>query len=132
VDSFLGKGSPFLGFYLIWGLFQRVDLILHCPRRNIPFFTLWRNAMAAIPRELILARRNKLEAKQNKIKAFQEKIREEEKRLAELILDQEEKRQKIIGRIMAKRMEEDPDLRAWFNQEINKNLNKKQERDLFF
>lgn len=87
--------------------------------------------MAAIPRELILARRNKLEAKQNKIKAFQEKIREEEKRLAELIQDQEERRQKIIGRIMAKRLEEDPDLKSWFDQEIEKNLSSRKERDLF-
>lgn len=87
--------------------------------------------MAATPREKILARRKRLEAKQNKIKAFQEKLRQEEKRLAALILDQEEMKHKIIGRIMVKRMENDQELKAWFGQEIEKQLTNRQERDLF-
>lgn len=87
--------------------------------------------MAATPREKILARRNRLEAKQNKIKAFQEKLRHEEKRLAAMIQDQEEMKHKVIGRIMAKRMEDDQDLKAWFGQEIERQLTNRQERDLF-
>lgn len=87
--------------------------------------------MAATPREKILARRKRLDAKQNKIKAFQEKLRQEEKRLAALIQDQEEIKHKIIGRIMAKRMEDDQELKAWFGQEIEKQLTNQQERDLF-
>lgn len=87
--------------------------------------------MAATPREIILARRKRLEAKQNKIKAFQEKIRQEEKRLVAMIQDQEEIKQKIIGRIMAQRMEDDPELKAWFGQEIERQLTNRQERDLF-
>ena len=87
--------------------------------------------MAATPREKILARRKRLEAKQNKIKAFQEKIRQEEKRLVALIQDQEEMKHNIIGRIMAKRMEDDPELKTWFGQEIESQLTNRQERDLF-
>lgn len=87
--------------------------------------------MAATPREKILARRKRLEAKQNKIKTFQERIRQEEKRLAAMIQDQEEMKHKIIGRIMAKRMEDDQDLKAWFCQEIETQLTNRQERDLF-
>lgn len=87
--------------------------------------------MAATPREKILARRKRLEAKQNKIKAFQEKLRQEEKRLAAMIQDQVEMKHKIIGRIMVKRMENDEDLKAWFDQEIEIQLTNRQERDLF-
>lgn len=87
--------------------------------------------MAATPREKILARRKRLEAKQNKIKAFQERIRQEEKRLAAMIHDQEEMRHKIVGKIMTKRMENDPELKAWFGQEIERQLTNRQERDLF-
>jgi len=87
--------------------------------------------MAATPREKILARRKRLEAKQNKIKTFQEKLRQEEKRLAAMIHGQEEMKHKIIGRIMAKRMEDDQDLKAWFGQEIEGQLTNRQERDLF-
>ena len=87
--------------------------------------------MAATPREKILARRKRLEAKQNKIKAFQERIRQEEKRLAAMIQDQEEMRHKIVGRIIAKRMETDPELKAWISQEIERQLTNRQERDLF-
>jgi hypothetical protein len=87
--------------------------------------------MAATPREKILARRKRLEAKQNKIRAFQEKIRQEEKRLVALIQDQEEIKHKIIGRIMAQRMENDPELKTWFGQEIEKQLTTRQDRDLF-
>jgi ribosomal protein L9 len=87
--------------------------------------------MVATPREKILARRKRLEAKQNKIKAFQEKFRQEEKRLADMIHDQEEIKHKIIGRIMAKRMEDDQELKAWFGQEIERQLTNRQERELF-
>lgn len=87
--------------------------------------------MAATPRERILARRKRLEAKQNKIKAFQEKLRLEGKRLAAMIQDQEEMRHKIIGRLMVKRMEDDPELKSWFGQEIESQLTNRQERDLF-
>lgn len=87
--------------------------------------------MAATPREKILARRKRLETKQNKIKAFQEKIRQEEKRLTAMIQDQEEMRHKIIGRIMTQRMGDDPELKAWFVQEIERQLINRQERDLF-
>ena len=87
--------------------------------------------MAAIPREKIMAKRRRLEAKQNKIKAFQEKIRQEEKRLAAMIQDQEEMKHKVIGRIMAKRMEDDSVLKTWFGQEIEKQLTNRKERDLF-
>lgn len=87
--------------------------------------------MAATPREKILARRKRLEAKQNKIKAFQEKIRQEEKRLTTMIQDQEEMKHIIIGRIMANRMEDDPELKTWFSQEIERQLTNRQERDLF-
>jgi hypothetical protein len=87
--------------------------------------------MAATPREKILVRRKRLEAKQNRIKAFQEKIRHEEKRLDAMIQDQEEMRHKIVGRIMTERMKNDPELKAWFGQEIESRLTKRQERDLF-
>lgn len=87
--------------------------------------------MAATPREKILARRKRLEAKQNKIKAFQERIRQEEKRLAVMIQDQEEMRHKIVGRIITKRMENDPELKTWVGQEIERQLTNRQERDLF-
>jgi transcriptional regulator of NAD metabolism len=87
--------------------------------------------MAATPRDKILARRRRLEAKQNKIKAFQEKIRQEEKRLATMIQDQEELKHKIIGRIMAKRMADDRELKAWFGQEIERQLTNREERNLF-
>lgn len=87
--------------------------------------------MAAIPREIILARRNKLEAKQNKFKAFQERLREEEKKLDAMIEEREDMKLKIIGRLMLERMENDQVLKAWFGQEINRRLVKKQERDLF-
>lgn len=87
--------------------------------------------MTATPREKILARRKRLEDKQNKIKTFQEKLRQEEKRLAAMVQDQEEMKHKIIGRVMAKRMEGDHELKAWFGQEIERQLTNRQERDLF-
>lgn len=87
--------------------------------------------MATTPREKILARRKRLEAKQNKIKAFQERIRQEEKRLAAIIQDQEEMRHKVVGRIMTQRLKDDPELKTWFGQEIERQLTNRQERDMF-
>lgn len=88
--------------------------------------------MTATRREKILTRRRRLETKQNKIKVFQEKIRQEEKLLTALIQDQEEMKHKIVGRIMTKRMENDPELKSWFGQEIERQLTNRQERDMFF
>ena len=85
----------------------------------------------AIAREKILARRKRLDSKQAKLKALQEMLREEEKRVASLIQESEEKKLKIIGQIMLERMESDQNLKAWFGQEIDKRLTKKQERELF-
>lgn len=87
--------------------------------------------MAAIPREKILVRRKRLESKQNKIKALQNKLREEEKRLSAMLQKREEMKFTIIGRILSKRMEEDPNLKNWFEQEVDKNLTSRKERDLF-
>lgn len=87
--------------------------------------------MAAIPRNKILIRRKRLETKQNKIKALQEKLRKEEKRLATMMQMREEMKFKIVGRVLLKRMENDPDLREWFQREIDKTLTNRQERDIF-
>jgi len=85
----------------------------------------------AIAREKIIARRKRLDSKQAKLKALQEMLREEEKRVASLIQESEEKKLRIIGQIMLERMESDQELKTWFGQEINRRLIKRQERDLF-
>jgi len=88
--------------------------------------------MAAIPREKILARRRRLEAKQSKVKASMEKLRAEERRLATMVQEREDKKLKIIGKMMLERMEKDAELKAWFEQEIGKRLSNPRERELFF
>ncbi len=88
--------------------------------------------MAAIPREKILVKRRRLEAKQNKIKATMEKLRAEEKRLAALVQEREDKKLKIIGRMMLERMGNDPELKAWFKQEIDEKFQGSPDRELFF
>lgn len=85
----------------------------------------------AIAREKILARRKRLDSKQAKLKALQEMIREEERRVANLLQESEAQKFKIVGQIMLERMDADQALKAWFREEIDKRLIKKQERDLF-
>lgn len=85
----------------------------------------------AIAREKILARRKRLDSKQAKLKVLQDLIREEEKRVALALRENEEKKIRIVGRIMLERMESDQQLKTWFEQEIGKKLIKKQERELF-
>jgi len=87
--------------------------------------------MAAIPRKKIIIRRRRLEGKQTRIKAMMEKLRQEEKKLGEILREREGMKQKIVGRIMLNRMEKDPRLKEWFGQEMNKQISKKKERDLF-
>lgn len=85
----------------------------------------------AIAREKILARRKRLDSKQAKLKVLQDLIREEEKRVALALRENEEKKIRIVGRIMLERMESDLELKTWFEQEIEERLIKKQERELF-
>lgn len=85
----------------------------------------------AIAREKILARRKRLDSKQAKLKALQEVLRQEERRMVNLIQESEAQKLKIIGQFMLERMESDQELKAWFRQEIDKRLTKKQERDMF-
>lgn len=87
--------------------------------------------MAAIPREKILARRQRLEQKQIRFKRMQEKLRAQEKKYKIMLRKREEAKLTIIGRIFLERMEEDKELKTWFDGVLPEKLNSEGERELF-